>query len=306
MSRRPFANGGPAFRNRGATLIELLVVIAIVGVLAGLIVPAVQKARDSAARAECLDHLRQIGLALHLYHDSAGRFPPGVNRTAAGVSFQFMSWQAFLLPYIEQGNLWAVTQTAYQSGSIFFHNPPHVGLATVIPVYTCRSDGRTRSPQVTPQLGPGTPVALSSYLGVEGSDLYQDGGILFLDSAIRLSDVTDGTSNTLMVGERPASPDNFRGWWYAGVGQKNTGSGNGVLGVREMNVVLPDACLPGPYHYAAGRFQNQCDLFHFWSPHAGGAQFVFADGSAHFLSYSADPIMPALATRAGGETVALP
>jgi prepilin-type processing-associated H-X9-DG protein len=98
------------------------------------------------------------------------------------------------------------------------------------------------------------------------------------------------------------------GWWYAGWGQDKDGEADAVLGIRTKNKRSPwgRSCPIGPYHYTAGRFDNQCDAFHFWSPHPGGANFLFVDGSVRFLRYEADPILPALATRAGGESVAVP
>src|SRR5262249_28649516 len=100
-------------------------------------------------------------------------------------------------------------------------------------------------------------------------------------------------SQTVMVGERPPSADFRYGWWYAGDGQGDTGSADMLLGVRERNMADDDTfrgCPAGPYNFKAGELANQCDALHFWSLHAGGAHFLFADGSVHFLSYSADHI----------------
>ena len=126
----------------------------------------------------------------------------------------------------------------------------------------------------------------------------------------RMSSITDGTSHTLLVGERPPSADLQFGWWYAGIGQRFTGSADHVLGVREPNlqpVMVGSACGPGNYPYTSALgFDDPCEMFHFWSPHPGGANFALADGSVRFLRYAADPILPALASRAGGEAVAVP
>jgi prepilin-type processing-associated H-X9-DG protein len=108
-----------------------------------------------------------------------------------------------------------------------------------------------------------------------------------------------------MVGERPPSADDHYGWWYAGWGQKQTGSAEMVLGVRER-LNSDEPCFGGAYHFGPGSDRDVCDFLHFWSKHPGGAHFLFGDGSVRFVTYGADPIMPALATRSGGEAVNLP
>jgi prepilin-type N-terminal cleavage/methylation domain-containing protein/prepilin-type processing-associated H-X9-DG protein len=292
------------FSSRGAgfTLVELLVVMAIIGVVIALAIPAVQRARDLAARAECGNNLRQIALALHSFHANQRRLPPGVSFQAGADPYPWMTWLTRILPYVEQSSLWALTEEAYVKDRWFENNPPHIGFATLMPLYACPVDERAQ------QLGhPGRlTVAFTSYLGVEGRNQNRKDGVLFLDSAIRLTEVTDGTSNTLMVGERPPSTDGRFGWWYGGWGQGLEGSADSVLGVRERNSAMLYECPPGPYSFGPGDPDNQCDALHFWSLHQGGAHFAFADGSVHFLSYSAAPIMSALATRRAGEMVAIP
>jgi prepilin-type processing-associated H-X9-DG protein len=152
----------------------------------------------------------------------------------------------------------------------------------------------------------GYRIALSSYLGVEGANFIRLDGVLYVDSRVRFADVTDGLSQTAAVGERPPGHDMWHGWWYAGVGQNGTGSVDAVLGVREWNISVDTQCPLGPYQFKDGRIDDRCAVFHFWSPHPGGANFLFADGSVRFLSYSADAVLPALASRAGGESVAVP
>jgi prepilin-type N-terminal cleavage/methylation domain-containing protein/prepilin-type processing-associated H-X9-DG protein len=285
------------------SLLELLVVIAIIGVLIALLIPAVQRVRSTAYRVQCTNNLHQIGLALHNYHGNHKTLPPGVSYRNGKDPYPFMSWNTRLLPFLEQGNLWNDTMQAYQRDSNFLDNPPHVGLGTVLPIFNCPADSRT---VLERQDLPG--IALNSYLGVEGINQFTKDGVLYLDSKVRLSDIVDGTSNTLMVGERPASADGVAGWWYAGWGQAKDGSADMVLGVQEQYAAafyVVD-CPPGPYQFGPGSLKDPCATFHFWSLHIGGANFLFADGSVHFLHYDAALLMPALATRAGGEAVALP
>ncbi len=287
---------------RGFTLVEMLAVIGIIAILIGLLLPAIQRIREAASRTRCLNNLHQIGLALSLYHDAHHVLPPGV-RANGPDPYPFMSWNTRLLPFLEQGPLWAQAQEAFALNRAFNFDPPHP-LAVVLSIYACSSDPRTFT---AASIG-GFRVALTSYLGVQGTNQFRLDGVLYLDSAIRFTDITDGTSNTLMVGERPASADLMLGWWYGGWGLNQDGSADLVLGALERNFggLANGACPPGPYTYGPGGFNDPCAAFHFWSPHSGGAQFLFADGSGHFVPYSAAPIMPALATRGGGEAVAAP
>ena len=181
----------------------------------------------------CADNLRQIGIALHAYHGTYDAFPPGVSFEEGNSPYPLMGWATRLLPYIDREQLWQATVQAFQEASIFYKNPPHIGLDTVIPLYGCPDDDRTRDAQWVPQLR--QTVALTSYLGIAGTNLGTEDGVLFVDSAIRLSDITDGASNTIVVGERPPSADLRFGWWYAGVGQDGMGSCDTILGVREQN-----------------------------------------------------------------------
>lgn len=295
-------------RRHGLTLIELLVVLAIIAILIALLLAGVQRARAAAARIACQNQLRQLTLAAHDYHNARGHLPPGVRLpgrpgdTSLGL---YSSWLALLLPYVEQGPLHQQAEAAYKAHPWPFHNPTHPALGTVVPAFACPADHRARSPQFSHRHK--LTVGLTSYLGVLGTDHKTLNGVLFANSRIRFADVTDGLSNTLAVGERPPSGNFAFGWWYAGTGQAESGSLDMVLGVREQNAFTDEPeCGDVSYRYRAGRVDDPCSTFHFWSPHAGGANFAFADGSVRFLKYTADDIMPALATRAGGEVVPVP
>jgi prepilin-type processing-associated H-X9-DG protein len=288
----------------------LVIVLAILGVLFALTASAVATGRERALRLQCQANLHNLGLALWNYQTIAGAFPPALSSKAPP---RYLSWMARLLPYAEQDPLWREALGAVRANPWPWANPPHP-TDRVVQLFTCPDDPRTTAPvvpadiRVEPGPGGGTdvrlPVALTSYLGVSGTDLRSRDGILFPDSRVRPTDVRDGLSHTLLVGERPASADLAYGWWYAAPGQALSGSADIVLGVREQNIVRPGECPPGPYTFGPGRLDGPCDMFHFWSLHPGGANFLMADGSVRFLTYSAAGTLPALASRAGGEIVA--
>lgn len=296
-------------RHPGFTLIELLVVIGIVAVLFGLTLAAVQNVREAASRAKCSSNLRQLGLALHMYHDTHKQFPPGNSGLYPSQTDRYASlgWQARLLPYLEQTPLWNTVAPAYRASPDPLEGPEHVGLGTSVALFICPSDGRTYAASPTYS---GIVPALTHYLGVGGTNCKSRDGVLFGESRVRIADVTDGTSNTLLVGERPpGSTGDVFGWWYAGVGQDLAGSCDMVLGVREINLRTSGPvhdCPAGPYRFEPGRSDDPCSVFHFWSRHRGGALFLFADGAVRLLPYSADANLPALATRSGGEVVTGP
>jgi len=289
---------------RGFTLIELLVVIAIIAILIGLLLPAVQKVREAAARLGCQNNLKQIGLATRNYHDRAERFPPGITLSTARPNYQYLGWPGRLLPDIEQDALWGQIAQAFATDpnpAVFYGHPPHQAIqGTPLTAFACPADTRLR--QAFEQSG--YKFAYTSYLGVQGLSQADRAGVLFPDSAVALVHITDGTSQTLLAGERPPSAGMTLGWWYRGWGQQKNGSAEMIMGVREINTKLPpEQCPKGPYSFSAGRLDNVCDTFHFWSLHPDGANFAFCDGSVKFLRYSANDILPALATRAGGEVV---
>jgi prepilin-type N-terminal cleavage/methylation domain-containing protein/prepilin-type processing-associated H-X9-DG protein len=310
---------------RGFTLIELLVVIAIIAILIGLLLPAVQKVREAAARTQCVNNLKQMALGCHGYHDLYKAFPPGTFMPVflkPGPPHDYWSWQAFILPFIEQ-DAWYKTADdwAKQHGSNPW-SPPNPANAAKIPIYNCPSDSRS----LVVQYEEGYLEAFTSYLGNAGISAENPpplpaktsrDGILYTNSKVRMMEVKDGTSNTLLIGERPPSWDLLLGWSFAGAGYKANGqaAGDTVLGVREYNYAkqIPYwdgskettiSCAATYINYQPGKIDDECHQVHFWGPHPGGGNFALADGSVRLIAYTSDDIMPALATRAGGEAFA--
>jgi prepilin-type N-terminal cleavage/methylation domain-containing protein/prepilin-type processing-associated H-X9-DG protein len=324
----------------GFTLIELLVVIAIIAILIGLLLPAVQKVREAAARTQCKNNFKQMGLAAHNYHDAFGRLPSGheigltwyskiprdpppsgVQRNGYPVAGPFFSWMTQILPFIEQEIIFRQwNQSAwpwwqYQQGLPVAGSNSLNGIR--LKIMQCPSD--TRGALVL-NYG-GVYVALSDYMGVNGvgelttgyvrgTSLVNDGilgqnGILYVNSAVKMATIYDGTSNTFMVGERPPSNTSVYGWIYAGSGDyPYFGTTDVVLGVAEFNPVINqrDQFRPGNLNDPPDEHR-----WHYWSLHPGGGQWLMADGSVQFLSYGTTPaIIRALATRNGNETLQLP
>jgi len=312
---------------RAFTLIELLVVIAIIAILIGLLLPAVQKVRDAAARITCTNNLKQLGLAMHNYHDVYSYLPWG-NMDYYGFvrptdNYRWLSWMGRLMPYIEQGPLWQNSVNAYGSQGTNpnpFTNPPHTALATPLKILKCPVDDR----QYAAAFSQGLKVAFTGYLGVSGTNCRTMDGTFFWNSKVAFRDFLDGQSNTLVAGERPPGQTLDFGWWYCGAGQwdfgggsagsypvRNTGSSDIVMGMAEINLQtagIPtlDACPAGPYTYGPGKITNPCDQFHFWSLHVNGSNFLAGDGSVKFVVYEAASVMVAMGTRNGTETVNLP
>jgi prepilin-type processing-associated H-X9-DG protein/prepilin-type N-terminal cleavage/methylation domain-containing protein len=290
---------------RAFTLIELLVVVAFVAVLVGLLLGAVQKVRAASARTQCQNNLRQCALALHQVHDANQTLPPGTRSLLNRDLMPYTGWTIDALPYLEQDNLARLVRPAFRLVPLPFVNPPHPR-DVVVTTFACPSDDHVRTAQTTTRTK--SRVAFTSFLGVSGTATRKKDGVLFQDSRLGFNAVTDGLSGTLLLGERPPGADLEYGWWYSGAGQRLTGSGDIVLGVREPNllqIVAGSPCGPGNYPFKPATFADECGFLHFWSPHSGGANFAFCDGSVRFLRYEADAILPALATRAGGEVVAL-
>ena len=299
----------PALTRAGFTLIELLVVIAIMAVLVGLLVPAVQKVRESAARLQCVNHLKQVGLALHNYHDGAGQFPAGYLSGFDGVGNDTgpgWGWAAQILPQIEQEGLFRLINLKLSIESVV-HSQAR---ATIIKNYLCPSDS---SPAEAFAVGPRTThgelastlclVSPGSYVGCFGiGEPGVDGdGVFYRGSSVRIADITDGASSTLMVGER--SFRDAQSTWVGAVINANQvptpGSPLALQVLPAANFVLAHTgeTFNGP------AFPEEIN--HFTSRHAGAGNFVFADGHVAGLGRSISyQVYKAIATRAGGEVVA--
>jgi prepilin-type processing-associated H-X9-DG protein/prepilin-type N-terminal cleavage/methylation domain-containing protein len=309
------------------TLIELLVVIAILATLIGLLLPAIQKVRESAARMSCQNNLKQIGVALHNYHDAHSAFPPGYvsgydsfgNDTGPG-----WGWAAHLLPQMEQDALF---------GRIDFTKPIEAkenarARVMVVKAYLCPSDATPLEPfEVGPRNKMGQiesvtcTVAPANYVGNFGNaEPGVDGpGVFYRGSAVRVGDVTDGTHCTLFVGER-----SFRlsqATWVGAVSGTHLvprlaapvrGPGGGIVepnGDVEGRAMLFQVDVAANFvlgHTLEAPFGPSLatEVNHFSSRHGRGSNFLFVDGHVSFLGRSiTQEIYSALGTRAGGEVI---
>lgn len=316
-------NGRPCAA--GFTLVELLVVLAIISLLIGLTLPAVQKVRQAAARTACLNNLKQCGLALHNFHATHGHLPPlgrAGHWPGAPYSRQQVSWHVYALPFIERDDLWRLTGQAYAANSNPLSAPHDQVRSAVVKPFICPIDSRLSAPF---RDASGVLASYTSYLAVTGSGppyltstgigRTTDGltdGCFPGRPGIPLTDIADGSSQTIMVGERPPSASMDAGWWYA--------THLATPSFWEFEMTAESALDPynpkcggywistptggeARYFFAPGGLTDNCSRYHFWSLHPGGANFLFADGSVQFISYSARPIIRLLASRNAGEVI---
>ncbi|PQO25091.1 prepilin-type cleavage/methylation domain-containing protein [Blastopirellula marina] len=266
----------------GFTLVELLVVIAIIGVLIALLLPAVQQAREAARRMQCTNNLKQLALGTHNYHDTLGVFPSGwIRQTVGGPNYQnnnFWGWGALLLPYIEQNNIADRIDFGWEWVNNSSLGNPNAGLSTTpINAYVCPSD--ITGPLNGKENNNGTSNYIGSYgnKGLNTSSFVTNAhqGIFTRDSHVGLRDITDGTSNTILFGERTGktvgSSDFKAGLW---VGPRSNESGSYTCIGRG-----PDSAT----NYTNGiNSTNTWGLAH--SLHPGGANFALCDGSVRFYA----------------------
>jgi prepilin-type N-terminal cleavage/methylation domain-containing protein len=292
-------------RHPAFTLIELLVVIAIIAILIGLLVPAVQKVREAAARTQCSNNLKQIGLALHAYHDVYKGFPPGRQATPT-----IHSWQALILPYIEQGNVYrminfaknwdaAPNDSAKQIAGVPNQFQPAVYLCPSAPDgrlasnfrgvtdYSAASELHRPNPFYVGTYRAGIPPSDPTWIGVLGNNVRR-----------RVTDIRDGSSNTLMVAECGGRNQH----WQMGALQGTLGTtgawanpGN-VLTISGFNSATRTS--PGPI---AVNGANNNNVYSF---HVNTAAGLFGDGSVRFLTSSTSiDTLYSLVTRSSGEIV---
>lgn len=292
----------------GFTLIELLVVIAIIAALIGLLLPAVQKVREAAARTQCSNNLHQIGLALHNYHDSQGSFPAGFVCTQPQADPDYTSpgwgWAALILPFIEQGNLSRQIDFALP-----IEAPSNLAARTMIlKLYVCPSDRDTGVFTVESKSGAAlAEAATNSYAACHGVGIDLDeelddfNGMFSRNSRVRFNDVTDGTSNTIAIGERGAF---FTQTPWAGAVSFGSTRITPNAPVINRNAI-EDAPTQTLAHIDVEMINDpRGDEEDFFSPHTGVAMFLFVDGSVHSISTALSlQTLQALSTRDGGEVV---
>ena len=270
-------------RSRSAfTLVELLVVIAIIAVLIGLLLPAVQKVREAAARMKCSNNLKQLALGLHNYHGNFNKFPPGWIRVN-GKPDPSWSWSCFLLPYIEQQNLYSRLNPDVNTMQAVFTNDL-AALQIPVQTYLCPSDtnsGGLNDNRKFSKVGitPPVSIALSNYPGNGGNN--GDTGIFQENLQMAFRDITDGTSNTIAIGERKSRDNAYAALW-AGLsqvaGETAQGPGGGQGSARGYSYYrMPDGVTNTGVTWPDLAFSSQ---------HTNGANFALCDGSVRFISYN--------------------
>jgi prepilin-type N-terminal cleavage/methylation domain-containing protein/prepilin-type processing-associated H-X9-DG protein len=305
----------------GFTLIELLVVIAIIAVLIALLLPAVQAAREAARRMTCTNNLKQIGIALHNYHDTHRAFAPGYLShwkqdggdagTAEDDIGHGWGWASQILPYLEQPAVF----NAINFGLTMTYRANDTAQLIRFDTYLCPSDGPKQLIPVRNQENTETvyTVASANYVGMYGTGEIGEApgrgnGMFFRNSRLSFQDITDGSSQTLMVGERSYNLS-YVTWTGRAIGGWlfTTASFEGGTNTFHPDPEESFTMVLGPVGLEDGLRTPNHPMAHvedYWSHHPGGVNFLFADGHVGFLKNSINPTpWRSLATRAGGEVI---
>jgi len=300
--RRPRPATARPTPRRGFTLIELLVVIAIIAALIALLLPAVQQAREAARRTQCKNNLKQIGLAMHNYHDTFGTFPPGFIRDGVANS-EGWSWHVSILPQLEQAALYDLLGVnRYRLRDVLGGANPALAtvaqrtaaLQTRIPAYVCPSDPNEGIAHADRHFNGGLGhnagglsnfrPGIANYVGNWGTrpapqntNSRDPFGVLYYNSRVTIAHLTDGTSNTALVGERE-SKIGRAGVWVGNRNPNGAGSRGYLVNVAHSTPVINAADPPFAWNENDGAGEG------YSSQHEGGAQFLLADGSVRFVS----------------------
>lgn len=312
-----------AHRNRAFTLIELLVVIAIIGILIGLLLPAVQQVREAARRIQCANQLKQLVLGTLNYESAQRKFPPGFT-----YPYNTM-WSAMILPHIEQQNLYnQINLEGYWTAGLTTHPPNLEALGVVLDIFQCPSAGvepfQYDASMEADRVSSCYLACASGLRDREAGDLPWCGmdrdqgfpesdGIFFLNSKTRTQDIRDGTSNTLLYGE--SVPDqNFLDidaggnlqkvdHWIIGSREMSDYETGFAVGSNEISECLGSTAVPMNALEDPNASIDAKELC-FSSRHSGGINMGYADGHIKFLSSRIDPqVYSSLGTRSGGEVV---